>query len=64
LNAVLSGQQNQRTFAVTARVYTFWLACRKECVFRLTTKIVLFAWMASFTFLLWQYLLQITRTRA
>jgi len=43
----------KRTFAVTASgVCTFWLANSKKSLFRLTTKILLYSWMASFTFLL------------
>jgi len=43
----------ERTFAVIAAgVSTFWLANSKEFLFRLTTKTLLYAWVASFTFLL------------
>jgi len=43
----------KRTFAVTAAgVYTFWPANSKTFLFRLTTKLLLYAWMASFIFLL------------
>jgi len=51
----------ERTFTVTAAgVCTFWLANSKKSLFRLTTKILLYSWMASFTFLLWHYLLKIS----
>jgi len=36
---------------------TFWLANSKKILFRLATKTLLYSWMASFTFLLWHYLL-------
>jgi len=43
----------ERIFAVTAAgACTFWLANSKKFLFRLTTKILLYSWMASFTFLL------------
>jgi len=43
----------ERTFAVTAAgVCTIWLGNSKKFLFRLTTQILLYAWMASFTFLL------------
>jgi len=39
----------ERAFAATAAgVYTFWLVNGKKFLFRLTTKILLNAWMASF----------------
>jgi len=50
----------ERTFAFTAAgVCTFWLANSKKFLFRLITKILLYSWMANFTFLLWHYLLKI-----
>jgi len=50
----------ERTFAFTAAgVWTFWLANSKKFLFRLTAKILLYSWMASFMFSLWHYLLKI-----
>ena len=50
----------ERTFAVTAAgLCTFWLANSKKFLFRLTTKILFYSLMASFTFLLWHYRLKI-----
>ena len=50
----------KRTFAFTAAgICTFWLANGKTFLFRLTTEILLYSWMASFMFLLWHQLLKI-----
>ena len=52
--------RSERTFAVTAAdVCASWLGNSKNVLLRLTTKTLLYAWMASFTFLLWYYLLEI-----
>jgi len=48
----------ETTFAFTAAgVCTFWPANSKIFLLRLTTKKLLYSWMAGFTFLLWHYLL-------
>ena len=50
----------ERTFAFTAAgVCILWLANSKKFLFRFITKMLLYSWMAGFTFLVWHYLLKI-----
>ena len=50
----------ERTFAFTAAgICTFWVANNKKFLFKLTTKILLYSWLAGLAFLMWHYLLKI-----